>query len=377
MYTQCPSCETIFEVTAEHLKAANGQVRCGNCLNVFSALDHLSEEVPATYDTPPEDIFQESEDQALYVDAATGQTDTELAQQETASPDAPSSQPVTSTTGGGEDPELSEFFKDVVDDSAEYTEVDYETRIKKTAPLSPDGGFFYGGANESTIEKILNEHEPEERELDEFTLPSEPASKVSGDKPVEEKTQTTEIPSQLLEDLEASQIAEEKAASNKFWLSGSIVLMLVLILQAVYFSRHDLARNPAYKPMLTKACEVIGCEINIVYDINLIEIIGRDVRSHPTANNALIAGTTIINNAKFTQPYPLLTLTFSDITGTMIAQRRFTPREYLNSDTDISAGMTPDLPVQVELELVDPGKNAVNFEFHAESDPRAISSSRG
>lgn len=377
MYTQCPSCETIFEVTAEHLKAANGQVRCGNCLNVFSALDHLSEEVPATYDTPPEDIFQESEDQALYVDAATGQTDTELAQQETASPDAPSSQPVTSTTGGVEDPELSEFFKDVVDDSAEYTEVDYETRIKKTAPLSPDGGFFYGGANESTIEKILNEHEPEERELDEFTLPSEPASKVSGDKPVEEKTQTTEIPSQLLEDLEASQIAEEKAASNKFWLSGSIVLMLVLILQAVYFSRHDLARNPAYKPMLTKACEVIGCEINIVYDINLIEIIGRDVRSHPTANNALIAGTTIINNAKFSQPYPLLTLTFSDITGTMIAQRRFTPREYLNSDTDISAGMTPDLPVQVELELVDPGKNAVNFEFHAESDPRAISSSRG
>ncbi|WP_455216877.1 DUF3426 domain-containing protein, partial [Kaarinaea lacus] len=111
--------------------------------------------------------------------------------------------------------------------------------------------------------------------------------------------------------------------------------------------------------------------------IKKIEIIGRDVRSHPTAQHALIAGTTLINNAKFPQPYPLLTLTFSDITGTMLAQRRFTPREYLKTGTDIRAGMTPDSPVQVELELVDPGKDAVNFEFHAETDPRAVTPARG
>lgn len=43
MYTQCPRCETIFRVTAEILRAAAGQVRCGRCGAAFSALAHLEE----------------------------------------------------------------------------------------------------------------------------------------------------------------------------------------------------------------------------------------------------------------------------------------------------------------------------------------------
>lgn len=381
MYTQCPSCQTIFEVSAEHLKAANGDVRCGQCLNVFSALDHLSEEVPIRKeDSSMEEIFQGSEQTTVF-DESTEEPSKEAISDEVSRPVTTSSNTTSTPLEEDEDDHgLADFFKDVVDDSLEFTEVNYEERRKKEQPLSPDGGFFYGGANESTIEKILTEHEPEERELAEFTLPSEPEPDTSDDQATSAKAsdkQPTDIPPQLLEDLQAGHLAEEKAASNKFWLSGSIVLMLVLMLQAIYFSRHDLARNPAYRPVLAQACEVLGCTINVTYDIKQIEIIGRDVRSHPTANNALIAGTTIINNAKFPQPYPLLNLTFSNITGTRLAYRRFTPREYLKSGTDISAGMTPDLPVQVELELVDPGKDAVNFEFHAESDPRAATPTRG
>ena len=47
MVTRCPQCQTSFRVTDEHLKIANGAVRCGSCLNVFQAKDHW---VP---DTPP------------------------------------------------------------------------------------------------------------------------------------------------------------------------------------------------------------------------------------------------------------------------------------------------------------------------------------
>ena len=46
MYTQCPKCLTYFQVTAEHLKVAQGNVRCGQCSNVFSALGNLSEVPP-------------------------------------------------------------------------------------------------------------------------------------------------------------------------------------------------------------------------------------------------------------------------------------------------------------------------------------------
>ena len=43
MYTQCPDCSTVFRVTAEALRAAQGRVRCGICSTGFDALENLSE----------------------------------------------------------------------------------------------------------------------------------------------------------------------------------------------------------------------------------------------------------------------------------------------------------------------------------------------
>jgi len=41
MVTRCPQCNTCFRVTTEQLKTAKGAVRCGSCLHIFKALDHL------------------------------------------------------------------------------------------------------------------------------------------------------------------------------------------------------------------------------------------------------------------------------------------------------------------------------------------------
>jgi hypothetical protein len=43
--------------------------------------------------------------------------------------------------------------------------------------------------------------------------------------------------------------------------------------------------------------------------------------------------------------------------------RRFAPNEYLSKDIEQDTGMPPNTPIQVELEMMDPGSNAVNFEF--------------
>ena len=47
MYTQCSKCETVFKLSAEVLRAAGGQVRCGKCGQVFNALAHLAEDPSA------------------------------------------------------------------------------------------------------------------------------------------------------------------------------------------------------------------------------------------------------------------------------------------------------------------------------------------
>ena len=46
--TQCPHCGTSFRVRTEQLAVANGSVRCGACLQVFSARNHVvTTSVPA------------------------------------------------------------------------------------------------------------------------------------------------------------------------------------------------------------------------------------------------------------------------------------------------------------------------------------------
>ena len=58
MVTRCPQCHTSFRVTEEHLKLANGAVRCGSCLLVFQAREHwvspnnVPAATPAATDTP-------------------------------------------------------------------------------------------------------------------------------------------------------------------------------------------------------------------------------------------------------------------------------------------------------------------------------------
>ena len=522
MFTQCPQCNAIFQVTASQLKAAGGDVRCGQCLSVFNALQNLSEKVPHTTQTDASDELAQDAQQYRNGSAETPAANTQ--------DPTPTEAPVTPPTQTVVDDDVDVFSEVVAEVSSnkipaaelerfekflaterlpdEAVTADENSASAKTAvsaedvtpteePLQASVPFFQedlpatdappsmddtwraepnetalsidealpdDNASQTTdsaanrtpgnnaIESFLTDETPlttadetslgdietatadlnteisidddEFAELDAFlngpdaapadklakpTVPTEsddnaiiindtdlepmtsaaytdspatpaepptdvPAEDTAGAaqesaQPPTDEPQTINIPTLILDDLQAAK-AEQLRPSNAPWIIGSLVLMLSLIGQVVYFDRDELAKDASLRPGLIQMCELLGCTLSQPYDIAKIEIIGRDVRSHPTARNALVVSTTLINNASFVQPFPLLTMTFSDINGTKIAQRRFTPREYLHNDTDLAAGMTPDMPVRVELELVDPGKAAVNYEFRAEVDPR-------
>lgn len=44
MYARCPHCETVFSISAAHLRSGRGQVRCGTCLAQFDAMASLSDD---------------------------------------------------------------------------------------------------------------------------------------------------------------------------------------------------------------------------------------------------------------------------------------------------------------------------------------------
>ena len=47
MITRCPKCQTSFRITPAQLQTAKGSVRCGSCLHIFKAADHLVPSKPA------------------------------------------------------------------------------------------------------------------------------------------------------------------------------------------------------------------------------------------------------------------------------------------------------------------------------------------
>jgi hypothetical protein len=95
--------------------------------------------------------------------------------------------------------------------------------------------------------------------------------------------------------------------------------------------------------------------INQIKNNNLI------VRSHPTQRRSLIIDTVITNEAAYAQKFPDIALYFSDINKNIVAQRLFKAHEYLAGDLAKWQEMPSNQPIHISLEIVDPGKEAVNY----------------
>ena len=48
MYTFCPNCHATFRLTTRQLAKAGGRARCGECNDIYSAVDHLFEDLDET-----------------------------------------------------------------------------------------------------------------------------------------------------------------------------------------------------------------------------------------------------------------------------------------------------------------------------------------
>ena len=157
-----------------------------------------------------------------------------------------------------------------------------------------------------------------------------------------------------------------KPVSWRDVISGAGIGLLILLLgvQWVYFNRAALSADANWRPTMDRFCSILHCDLPLRTDLARIELLNRDVRKHPREKGALLVNATLVNHAGFAQPYPVLTISFSTLTGTPLAVRHFKPAEYLGQGVDIESGMVPDTPVHVVLEIEDPGEDAVSYEFN-------------
>lgn len=147
------------------------------------------------------------------------------------------------------------------------------------------------------------------------------------------------------------------------WGLVNVVLILALGLQYVYAERRELYRYPELQPWLGRFCGLTGCDLPPRRDTSRIELLNRNVYSHPNIGDALMITATLVNTAPHPQPFPLVELSLSDLQGQVVAMRRFRPREYLSDRNMGDQPMEPGVPTALTLEIRDPGSHALAFEF--------------
>ncbi|MEO8461252.1 MAG: zinc-ribbon and DUF3426 domain-containing protein [Dokdonella sp.] len=176
-----------------------------------------------------------------------------------------------------------------------------------------------------------------------------------------------EIPSHAPEPFSAPDFVRRRSSRrptrNWPWVVACLILLLGLSGEIAWAERARLAGDPAIRPLFQQICEVLRCQLPMQHDASTLALVSRDIRPHPSVANALIISATLRNQAAYTQPFPVIRITLSDLDDQRIAMRRFRSGEYVADPGARSRGLAPGMDAAVVFEVADPGRDAVAFEF--------------
>jgi len=159
--------------------------------------------------------------------------------------------------------------------------------------------------------------------------------------------------------------AEQPTGNNHLlaWRVATVLLALVTVANLAWTFRAPLLNNPRISAWFSEADETRVDERGLLRDPQKIQLVSRDMHTHPTRSGILVLSLTFVNLAPRNQEFPELEVTLTDASNQPVARRRLQPAEYLRPGADIDAGLATDVYLPVLLELGDPGEQAVGFEI--------------
>lgn len=146
------------------------------------------------------------------------------------------------------------------------------------------------------------------------------------------------------------------------WAIASVLLLVLLLAQAAYLFRVEIAaRLPGIKPALVAACVPLRCSIPLPRHIDLINIESSNLETDPAQAGVITLSVTLRNQAPYAQGYPDLELTLTDIGDTPVGRRVFHPAEYLKDVDDEKNGLPGHREKTIRLALDATSLKAVGY----------------
>ena len=301
MLTRCPHCETTFRVSPEHLKVRQGKVRCGQCREVFDALEGLADEpqlAPVAAFLPSQEV--EAQDEVLLPSSAT---------------EIPAADELEPASAYEPDPESKVEF---VPASEPETEPEPQTSLE--AEVVPQIDSEPEQVQELEQEpKLQPEPEPQPAIPADFEPVPDVAVVVT--KPLEPQKST--LPEQWAD------VEPDPAPRQWFWAIGLVFLLPLAVVQLLFIYRVELTViMPELRPALVTACDLLGCRIPYPRKVELVSIETSDLV--PEGEGRLLLTATLKNRAVFVQEHPYLELTLTDTRDEPILRKVLAPVDYLS-----------------------------------------------
>lgn len=135
---------------------------------------------------------------------------------------------------------------------------------------------------------------------------------------------------------------QTRATSSSPWVYGlfSAILLVVLGLQTLYFSRTTLAASyPQTKPLLQSLCKPWHCGLGLPQDITQLTIDDADIQEHKTREGVLVFSSVLMNHGEVVQAYPMIELTLTNTADEPVLRKTLKPQDYLPKTVDASNGL--------------------------------------
>jgi predicted Zn finger-like uncharacterized protein len=335
MFTVCPKCTLTLAVTTEDLRAGQGYVRCGRCLNVFNALLALSEE-------PTEGAADD--DAAPAYSQADPASSSQVSRALAAGPQpAPPPDP----------PPLS------VSDSQRVrlqTETSSDGAIENESTLADGTGSFETIVLEGEGITQTEEFAPQE------ALDSEIAALAQRLGAQQEHQASANDDAAEDPQIEVVELATAQPHYAR-WAIGSALLALLLVAQGINHWRDALASRPSLSAALTKFYARFGVPLDPHWDLAAYDIRQQGAASDPSDSHLIRVRLSLANRAARAQPVPVLRLTLLDRYGKRIAARDLLPAEYWPHGQSARSFLAHDERIDSEIAVRDPGADSASFEI--------------
>jgi predicted Zn finger-like uncharacterized protein len=412
MFTCCPQCATVFRVTANQLRVARGDVRCGNCAHVFNAMEYLADELPdARVDTEGDDprASQADDRSAREVDQDSGPARDPL---EFDAPEQAWSEIFIRAPAQGGDISLDGELETITADPEEWramlaelgvepgdivpedqAETDFavattsltaeENASESPAADRPWSSAFetFYVAPETAPETVFvndddalagarNEPTPADAVVSPApvavvgtdALPADPAAVWSATETAEEAAWPDEDVNgepPPWSGLEAEDQAPPARRSYLGW-AAALLLMLTLAAQLTHHYRDTLATHPRYGGLVRELYGRLGLTLYPAWPLAAFHIRRSEAMAGGSAPNALDINAAVEVTGGQPVGLPLVRVTLRDQWSNTVGSRVFLPDEYLVGE--LPGIVAPGTRIPVALSLADPGPEARGYE---------------